>query len=74
MIPSDLKSCSTIYYMDSDSCGFGDENQIVNNISEKQLSAFLEQIDYKHAKWQVLSKSFIDGKLYVRVKSKSTRN
>ena len=74
MIPSDLKNCSTIYYMDSDSCGFGDENQIVNNISEKQLSAFLEQIDYKHAKWQVLSKCFIDGKLYVRMKSKSTRN
>ena len=35
MIPSDLKNCSTIYYMDSDSCGLGDENQIVNSISEK---------------------------------------
>ena len=34
----------------------------------------MERIDYKHAKWKVLSKAFLDDKIYVTVKSRSTNN
>lgn len=75
IIPSDLENCSTIYYLYSNDCDFED-GSIVEHISEEEISAFLKEIDFRHAEWQVLSKCFLksDGKLYVLVRSKSTRN
>ena len=46
----------------------------VEYVSKDEFASFLERIDYKHAKWKVLSKAFLDDKIYVTVKSRSTNN
>ena len=75
MIPSSLMKCSTIYYLYDDSCcNYHRSHNIVEYVSKDEFASFLERIDYKHAKWKVLSKSFLDDKIYVTVKSRSTNN
>ena len=74
VIPASFEKCTKIYYIYSENCNFESEEYIVKYLSRELIADFLEQIDYKHNKWQVVSKAFIDGKLYVKVKSKSTSN
>ena len=75
MIPSSLMKCSTIYYLYDDSCcKYHRSHNIVEYVSKDEIASFLEHIDYKHAKWKVFSKAFVDDKIYVNVKSRSTNN
>lgn len=71
--PDRLEEISTVYYIYSSERRFCINSQIVESISNEQIATFLEEIDYKHRKWTIFSRKFVEGKLYLILKPKWAR-